>query len=73
MSKCPERQRGRTVNPPLHSFVGSSPTLLTNIHIFIGYDEPPLAAIPPGAWAEREEGEIWFMVYPPDDADVIQR
>src|SRR5262245_611463 len=29
--ECPERQRGRTVNPLAYAFVGSSPTSPTNL------------------------------------------
>ena len=32
MGECPERQRGRTVNPLAYAFVGSSPTSPTSSH-----------------------------------------
>src|SRR5262245_42474245 len=46
--ECPERQRGRTVNPLAYAFVGSSPTSPTSLRAFgASAGEPRAEACPP--------------------------
>src|SRR5262245_14434308 len=46
--ECPERQRGRTVNPLAYAFVGSSPTSPTSLRAYgASAGEPRAKACPP--------------------------